>query len=637
MEEKSKKWYIGIDFGTSNTCVVAHEAKEKTWETQSFAGGVGDAETSSVPTLITEEVIEGKPYDYIGTEAQRHPCLRTFRHLKDAARQIIPAYSQQEYSEYPFENCHLNTKLQFGHNDFTYGKTVRELLIVFLRKVLHIGENKYEINKDTLQKIVIGCPAKTVEGSDRVDYKITLKFILAECFLPERQDSIERIRKTVNATFADKAVNGQEKITDKEINECVKGAMQKEGIEGIDGSEIMQIIEKIEVIEEPTLAGVTYLYSEKERENQKILVIDIGGGTTDFSVLEYTKGQPKAKDIGSCNVAGNEIDKMIFDLLPDNMIRSKVQSENCKKRLFAKKVAKSMEPKGMWDLSQINEGNSASYSSGQSTINIHYNQKVGNDCMVLTEGTLYKSGETPISGDSIDVVFNRICMELQKSLDNNTITGITTVLFVGGTSFITPLRKKLLEVVTDSSKEYCAAEFKKAPNVVTMFGEHTRTVLFGSEAVPITCYNAVAFGALITAMGNNIAIQPNITAQIYDGGSARLESTGKELLIATGQAVTFARFLWWRRVIDMHKANYITYKGEKMFRFKFEIDNNSSVFYGIDPCVVDNNEHNIVIFAIWTDGEIDFKAYYYDGDKPPADIQGLKSVPFTKIEYEERK
>ena len=70
----------------------------------------------------------------------------------------------------------------------------------------------------------------------------------------------------------------------------------------------------ITVVPEPELAGVTYLFSESNREDKKVLVIDIGGGTTDFSVLEYKSGKVEAASIGSCEIAGDAIDKLIFDL-----------------------------------------------------------------------------------------------------------------------------------------------------------------------------------------------------------------------------------------------------------------------------------------------------------------------------------
>ena len=79
-------------------------------------------------------------------------------------------------------------------------------------------------------------------------------------------------------------------------------------------------LEVLRIINEPTAASLAY--GLEQEENQTILVVDLGGGTFDVSVLEVGDGVFEVKATsGDTQLGGNDFDKRIVDWLAEQFLQ----------------------------------------------------------------------------------------------------------------------------------------------------------------------------------------------------------------------------------------------------------------------------------------------------------------------------
>ncbi|MCB7317771.1 Hsp70 family protein [Lacrimispora sp. 210928-DFI.3.58] len=102
----------------------------------------------------------------------------------------------------------------------------------------------------------------------------------------------------------------------------------------------------IRSIGEPCCAGLNYPYIQRERAYDKILVVDMGGGTTDLSVMEAGDGVLETLFVAGDNeVGGLDYDRVLYDHilqsikagLPEARIDDKVMSNILKEAEAVKK------------------------------------------------------------------------------------------------------------------------------------------------------------------------------------------------------------------------------------------------------------------------------------------------------------
>ncbi|AFZ30452.1 Chaperone protein dnaK [Gloeocapsa sp. PCC 7428] len=80
-------------------------------------------------------------------------------------------------------------------------------------------------------------------------------------------------------------------------------------------------LEVLRILNEPTAASLAY--GLDKRENQTILVFDLGGGTFDVSILEVGDGVFEVKATsGDTQLGGNDFDKKIVDWLADQFLET---------------------------------------------------------------------------------------------------------------------------------------------------------------------------------------------------------------------------------------------------------------------------------------------------------------------------
>ena len=77
----------------------------------------------------------------------------------------------------------------------------------------------------------------------------------------------------------------------------------------------------IEMIDEPTAAAYCYCEKGKVKDGEKLLVYDLGGGTFDVALIEYTSTgfKPVTQALGIDKCGGIDIDRLIFEDICSNI------------------------------------------------------------------------------------------------------------------------------------------------------------------------------------------------------------------------------------------------------------------------------------------------------------------------------
>jgi molecular chaperone DnaK len=163
-----------------------------------------------------------------------------------------------------------------------------------------MGRKYDEVDRE--RKIV---PYKTLAGKDgRVEVEIT-----GQRYTPEQISAmiLQKLKTDAEAYLG-------EKVTDAVItvpayfNDSQRQATKNAG--QIAGLNVVRIIN------EPTAASLAYGLDKKE--NEKILVFDLGGGTYDVSVLEVGEGVFEVKATnGDTHLGGDDYDRRLVDYIAD--------------------------------------------------------------------------------------------------------------------------------------------------------------------------------------------------------------------------------------------------------------------------------------------------------------------------------
>ncbi|MDQ6710974.1 MAG: molecular chaperone DnaK [Candidatus Dormibacteraeota bacterium] len=167
-----------------------------------------------------------------------------------------------------------------------------------------MGRNYDEVDRE--RKMV---PYRTVNGKDgRVEVDIQ-----GQHYTPEQISAmiLQKLKTDAEAYLG-------EKVTDAVItvpayfNDSQRQATKNAGqIAGLN---------VIRIINEPTAASLAYGLDKKE--NEKILVFDLGGGTYDVSVLEVGEGVFEVKATnGDTHLGGDDYDRRLVDYIADEFKR----------------------------------------------------------------------------------------------------------------------------------------------------------------------------------------------------------------------------------------------------------------------------------------------------------------------------
>jgi molecular chaperone DnaK len=148
-------------------------------------------------------------------------------------------------------------------------------------------------------------PYKVVAGKDgRVEVEVN-----AERFTPEQISAmiLQKLKTDAEAYLGEKVIDAVITVP-AYFNDAQRQATKNAG--QIAGLNVLRIIN------EPTAAALAYGLEKKE--NEKILVFDLGGGTFDVSILEVGEGVFEVKATnGDTHLGGDDYDRRIVDWLAD--------------------------------------------------------------------------------------------------------------------------------------------------------------------------------------------------------------------------------------------------------------------------------------------------------------------------------
>src|SRR6476620_3242974 len=153
----------------------------------------------------------------------------------------------------------------------------------------------YKVDKDPNDNIKIKCPA------------------LNKDFSPE-EISAQVLRKLINdaTTYLGQEVTQAVITVPAYFNDSQRQATMDAG--KIAGIEVLRIIN------EPTAASLAYGLDKKQ--NETILVFDLGGGTFDVSILDIGDGVIEVRATsGDTHLGGDDFDRRIVDFLADEFQR----------------------------------------------------------------------------------------------------------------------------------------------------------------------------------------------------------------------------------------------------------------------------------------------------------------------------
>src|SRR6202045_1967320 len=160
-----------------------------------------------------------------------------------------------------------------------------------------------------VQAEIKNVPYKVVAGPNDA-----VRFLIMGKQYPPEEISAQVLRRLVE----DAAKYLGEKVTDAVItvpayfNDAQRQATKNAG--KIAGLNVLRIIN------EPTAAALAYGLEKKE--NEKILVFDLGGGTFDVSILEVGEGVFEVKSTnGDTHLGGDDYDRRIVDYIADEFKR----------------------------------------------------------------------------------------------------------------------------------------------------------------------------------------------------------------------------------------------------------------------------------------------------------------------------
>ncbi|OSZ79811.1 molecular chaperone DnaK [Chitinophagaceae bacterium IBVUCB2] len=268
---------IGIDLGTTNSCVSVMEGNEPVV----IANDEGRRTTPSVVAFLKNG--ERK----VGDPAKRQAITNPHNTITSVKR-----FMGRQFDEVTEEISHWSYKVAKGDNN-----TVR----------IDIDGRLYtpqEISAMVLQKM-----KKTAE--DYLGHEVTDAVI------------------TVPAYF-----NDAQRQATKEAGE-------------IAGLNVRRIVN------EPTAAALAYGL-DKAKQDQKIAVFDLGGGTFDISVLELGDGVFEVKSTnGDTHLGGDDFDKVIMDWLADEF--KKDEAIDLRKDPMALQRLKEASEKAKVELSSSSE------------------------------------------------------------------------------------------------------------------------------------------------------------------------------------------------------------------------------------------------------------------------------------------
>ena len=221
----------------------------------------------------------------------------------------------------------------------------------------------------------------------------------------------------------------------------------------------------LNIVNEPTAAAIAYCKDEYP-ENRRILVYDLGGGTFDVSIIEFTKRQDNTANVNVVDSTGNDmLGGKDWDAILSDMICAKVADEAG--------VSESDVKDDVDLMAQINckceETKICLTAMEKKTVIVNYNGEKIKISITQTEFEEKTQGLVKETIDFVTALLNN-CKFQPSDID--------TVLLVGGSTFMPMIRKAVATVFPeDRVKSY-------QPNLAVAIGAAISATLEIKKDVP---------------------------------------------------------------------------------------------------------------------------------------------------------
>lgn len=282
-------------------------------------------------------------------------------------------------------------------------------------------------------------------------------------------------------------------------------------------------LEVLRVINEPTAAALAYGLDKKEDE--KVLVVDCGGGTTDISVLEIGDNVVEViSTYGDTHLGGDDFDNALIDYVADDF-KAKEGIDLRSDKMALQRLKAEVE--------QLKKDLS---SSGESELNIPFITADANGPKHLQLKVSRAKFESLI-GDLVDRIF--VCADKALSDVKMKPSDIDEIVFVGGSTRIPVIAKKVEE------------KFGKKPNlsvnpdeIVAMGAAVQGGILAGDkdemlllDVTPLSLGLETLGGVMTVLIPRNTTI-PTKQSQVFS--TAADNQTSVTVKVAQGERKMFA-------------------------------------------------------------------------------------------------
>lgn len=477
---------LGIDFGTTYSFIVKYDGKDFTpvgKDLYTFPHDRRSADTladsKGIRTVIGKtndgKWISGLPQIKRelgnGTLQQNNICWD----IKTLLRNINQDSYSSDSMEKGFDDNGVPKDLRYGKYFSDGFKSADELAKEFFK---YIFDNNKSVDLSDITHIVCGMP------SDELN-------------------------------FASDNTNFSLDVCDSEV---YKNKL-REQILGYINTEILKLNlpeESLIMREEPILAGISFFHFQDSRlkNNDNVLVVDVGGGTSDFALFNVKEKEIVRIDSrGNASPAGNNFNQALLDCIkskfdssfPEEAYKSEDFSE-AKEKLFLYKFGKTISFLADKHGTTLEEIYKKFTSFGRRT-ELKYN---GFKCRIVyseedKQGLQYDgyggswenddNNKIVVVQHKFQEIYKQISEQVKIFLDSKNVNGqanqISKILFVGGGCGIPELQDYVCVTALNLDKEDNRYYRKNSGNEVFKYFLNVES---GSK---LTCSNAVAIGAAL--------------------------------------------------------------------------------------------------------------------------------------------
>ena len=352
-----------------------------------------------------------------------------------------------------------------------------------------------DFNDNKVQSEIKHWPFKVIEKNNRPYVKVEYRNEIKEFTAEEISSMILTKMKNIAEDYIGQTVTDAVITVPAYFSDTQRRAT-------IDAGKIAGL-NVLRIINEPTAAALAYGYNNKVKCRENILVVDLGGGTYDVSLLSINNGDYDIKAIaGDNHLGGEDFTNRLIEYCIDE-IKSK----------YGKDVTTC--PKSEKILSNLRKACEETKKS------LSFRKSVSLDVVYLFDGINYESTITRSRFEELNSdLFSRVLKPIQSVIEDSKIqkSDISEIVLVGGSTRIPKVR----EII---SSYFEGIELKKTinPDEAVAYGAAIQASIYSednnnifiSDVIPLSLGTSVKGGIMSTIIKRNTKIPVRKTQTYY--------------------------------------------------------------------------------------------------------------------------